>query len=159
MNPLQAAGVFQGILNAYGTLYGSRAESAQYMGAAAAEQYNAAVSRQRSEVSRVIYGQREEQFRRVSRSELARQSAVAAEAGLGGNPDLERQNAVLAELDALNIRYEGELESYGYESQARLSDFNARNLRRTGRTVEKAGYIGAAGDLLGGYGNYLAGAA
>lgn len=149
MNP------FASFLSAFGTLYGSQVESAQFEGAARAELYNAAINRQRAEMSRVIYGERESQVRRTSRMELAKQSAGLAEAGLGGNADLERQSAVLAELDALNIRYEGELESYGYESAARLNTFNAKNLRSSAKSSEIAGYIGAGGDLLGGFGGYV----
>lgn len=138
-------------------LLNMRQQTAQYKGAAAASEYNAAVNRQRAEVSRAISGQREEQVRRSSREALGRQAAASAESGLGlggSNADLERQSAVMAELDALNIRYEGELEAHGYLSEAALEDYNARINRSYGRNARVAGFIGAGGTALAGYGDY-----
>lgn len=153
-NTLQMVSGANTFIQVLAQLLGARNQAAQYRGAAAAENYNAAVARQRAEVTRSIFGQREEQFRRSSRLELARQTAAGVESGLGLDADLERQSSVLAELDALNVRYEGELQAHGFESEARLSKFNARNYRRLSKDTIAAGYIGAAGEILGGYGDY-----
>lgn len=150
MPVLAAAAGIQGAINAYGTLLAGEIQAAGYRAAARADEFNAAVSRQRGEMSRLIYGQREEQVRRGTRQQLGQQNAQIAESRLGGNEDLERQNAILAELDALNVRYEGELEFYGHEAEARLSEFSAGANRSLAKASRRAARIGAAGDLLGG---------
>ncbi|NBB17660.1 hypothetical protein GVN21_20055 [Caulobacter sp. SLTY] len=64
---------------------------------------------------------REEAVRRESREVLGAQAAAIAEsgAGLGGsNRLLMQQDAGLAELDALNVRYEGALVQRQYENEA-----------------------------------------
>lgn len=58
----------------------------------------------------------EEAQRRAARAAIGRQAAAQAEAGIGTSGTgglLLEQSAVLAELDALNIRYGGELRSKG----------------------------------------------
>lgn len=135
----------------------SRQQIAQHKGAAAANDYNAAVNRQRAEVSQAIYGQREDQARRMSRMELGRKSAQGAQnaLGLGGSVgDLERQSRVAAELDALNIRYEGTLDAHGYEQEARLEGWNASRNRRSARGARTSGFIGVGGSMLSGAGAY-----
>lgn len=58
----------------------------------------------------------EEAHRRAARAAIGRQAAAQAEAGIGTTGTgglLLEQSSVLAELDALNIRYGGELRSKG----------------------------------------------
>jgi hypothetical protein len=51
-----------------------------------------------------------------------------AEAGAGVDAGLIRQSAVAAELDALNIRYGGEIEAQGLLSKAKSLKRNSRLL-------------------------------
>lgn len=93
------------IFSAIGIFSGGRAE-------AAALRRQAAVARQQALAD-------EEAQRRESRQFLGRQAAAMAEAGGGIDEGVARQSAVLAELDALNIRYAGQLKASGLLADAR----------------------------------------
>lgn len=59
--------------------------------------------------------------RQQSREFLDRQSAAIGEAGIGygGSSQLiQKQSAANAELDALNVRYQGRLRGFGYSQSA-----------------------------------------
>jgi hypothetical protein len=65
----------------------------------------------------------EAQVRREARQTLGAQSAAIAESGTGfggSNALIAAQDAALAELDALNIRYGGRLRMAGYDSEGGL---------------------------------------
>lgn len=153
MQGMSAASSFLDIIS---LALGARQQSNQLRAAAAADQYNAAVDRQQAESTRLIYGQREDQVRRMTAAQLGKQRAAAAESGLtgGSSDDLERQSSIAAELDALNIRYEGEIQAQGYLSQARLADWNAADNRSSARSARTAGYIGIGARSLSGVGDY-----
>jgi len=88
----------------------------------------------------------EEAQRRRNRSILARQRTAIAESGIGFGGSAERlqqDSAVQAELDALNVRYEGRLRGLGFQNEARFA-------RSRGRAASAGGYLSAAGSLLGG---------
>ncbi len=89
----------------------------------------------------------EDAQRRRGRSILARQRAAIAESGIGfggSSERLQQDSAVQAELDALNVRYEGRLRGLGLQSEARMA-------RSRGRGAMAGGFLSAAGELLGGY--------
>jgi len=145
------------VMGAIGSIQKGQQQDAQYRANAQANEYNAAVMRQRSETSLSVANQREEQQRRNAAFTMGKMRAGIAESGLGtggSNADLERQSSVMAELDSLNIRYEGMLESKGMLDQANLEDSYALSNRRNASAAKRAGYMGAAGSLLAGYGNY-----
>lgn len=145
-------------VQAVSSIQAGKAQAAQYESAARAQEYNAAVSRQRAEATQAVTGQREQAQRREAMLVMGKQRAAAAQAGfgLGGSAaDVERQSQVMAELDALNIRYEGALEAKGLLDQASLDTFQAGASRSAGSAAKTAGYLGAAGSLLTGTGNYL----
>lgn len=98
----------------------------------------------------------EEAQRREASAFLGKQQAAFAEAGLGSAGTaglLQDQSAVLAELDALNIRYEGELDARGLLAQSSLSTFEGRVSGRNARTAGQAGALSAASTLLAGASN------
>lgn len=67
--------------------------------------------------------------RREGREFMARQAAAIGESGIGyggSSAEVMQQSAIDAELDALNIRYQGELRRQGLKTQAKL----ARKARR-----------------------------
>lgn len=145
-------------LSVIGALSAGQSRARQYEAAAAASQYNAAVARQRAENARAVYGQREEMQRRRARMILGQQRAAIAESGtgLGGsNLDIERQSEVMAELDALNIAYEGELVARGALSEAAMYDFESSSYREQASSARRSGYIGAGAALLSGIGDYI----
>lgn len=140
------------------SISGGNQQAKQFEAYARANEYNAAVLRQRADTTRSAYGQREEQQRRQARFVLGQSRAAAAESGtgLGGsNADIYGQSEIMAEMDALNIRYGGESEAQGYLSQSGLEEWQAGVNRASGSSARRSGFIGAAGALLSGTGRYL----
>ena len=84
--------------------------------------------------------------------------ASTAQAGLGFSGsagDFERQSEVLAELDALNLRYEGQLQAKDSLTQAGLDEAQGSQYAGSAGPARTAGYMGAAGSILGGIGGYM----
>lgn len=89
----------------------------------------------------------EDAQRRRGRSILARQRAAIAESGIGfggSSETLQQDSAVQAELDALNVRYEGRMRGLGLQTEGRFA-------RSRAKSAMAGGYLSAAGELLGGY--------
>ena len=149
-----AGAAFQAI----GAISGGQQRAQQYKAYAAANDYNAAAMRQRADSTVAAFGQREEQQRRQARLVLGQQRAAVAQSGtgLGGsNADVERQSEVASEMDALNIRYEDQLEASGLRGQAGLESWQTGINRSSMNYARNSGYIGAAGAILSGTGNYM----
>lgn len=145
------------VLSAVGSIAQGSAQSAAYKAQAQAEQYNAAVMRQRAETTNMVYGQREEAQRRAARIEAGERRAAMAQSGvgLGGSTyDVERQSEIMAELDALNIRYEGQLESKSALDQSNLHNYYSGVARMNAKTAKTQGYLGAATSILSGVSSY-----
>lgn len=90
----------------------------------------------------------EEATRRQSAEFLSKQSAAIGESGIGfggSSADLIRQSAIDAELDALNVRYEGMSRARGLMTQSRLT-------KKAAKTNLMLGLLGAATDTGGGIG-------
>jgi len=154
----QYAMVAMAAVQVIGAISGGAQKSAQYSAAAQANEYNAAVLRQRSEVALSVSSQRESQQRRTAALAAGKMRAGIAQSGVGmggTSADLERQSSVLAELDALNIRYEGETESRGLLASAGLEDMYAAASRSHAKSAKRSGFLSATGAALGGYGGYL----
>lgn len=142
-----------GALNALSIVESSRNKSDQYWAYMQANQYNAAVLRQRAELSGASSNEQEEQQRRMSRVALGEQRAQAAQSGTGftgSNQDVTHQNMVMAELDALNIRYEGQLYKADLLTQAKQQDDQATLNMNNSKSATKQGFLGGVGALLGG---------
>lgn len=143
-----------------GALNSASDKSDQFKASQQQEQYNAALDRQRADAALSSSNQREEQHRRQVRLIQGKQRAAIAESGtgLGGtNADLEHQSELFAELDAMNIRYEGTLEARGLLADAEMRDSRADRYGRSAKNARTSGYLGAAGALLGGAGDYVRG--
>jgi hypothetical protein len=118
---------------------------------------NAETELENAEIASNIYGQREDLSRRSARMLAGQQTAAMAQsgAGMGGtNAALARQSAIDAELEALGIRYEGEMAARGHRQRAGEFRDAAGMERHQGRQARRAGNLGAATNLLmaGGYG-------
>jgi hypothetical protein len=140
------------------SISGGNQQASQYEAAAQANQYNAAIARQRADVSLASASAKEDDFRRRTRIIQGRQRAAIAQSGTGfggSNADIERQSMVAAELDAMNIRYEGQLESQGLLSQASIDEHSAGISKVNASTTRTSGFMGAAGAVLSGAGDYL----
>jgi hypothetical protein len=115
---------------------------------------NADISRQKAKIAEQQAGVNEDAQRRRASMVLGQQRAAAAESGSdlssGTNADLAAQSATNAELDALNIRYQGKLGQLSGTEQAGLDDMRADD-------ASNAQYLNAASSALSGYGSYLKG--
>lgn len=118
---------------------------------------NAEVSRQNAVAASEQAAAEEARQRRIARQvQGAGRAAVGASGvSLEGSPlDILEQNAINEELDALNIRYRGQL-------AARSANIEADQYSLSARTAKTSGYLSAAGKLLSGaasaYGNYYKG--
>lgn len=149
--------IFGTIFSVIGALRGGQQQQQMYNAQAQAEAYNAAVKRQQADTVQQVYGQREEQQRRNARLLAGKRRAAIAESGTGfggSNLDIENQSEVMAELDALNIRYEGQLESKGLLDAAALDDYSAGLYRRSGGYARRTGYLAAGSAILSGAADY-----
>ena len=104
-----------------------------------------------------VRGSQEEQIQRQKVQQLiASQTAAAgasgADVGSKSFGDVMAQTAATGELDAQQIRMNAMREAWGFKTQA-------EGLKWQGAAAEKAGYLGAAGTAITGfgaaYGNYL----
>lgn len=140
-----------------GTLASANAASNQAKAQKDAARYNELVGKQQSDASLQAANAREEQQRRVARFASGERQAAIAQSGtgLGGsNADVDRQSEILAELDALNIRYEGQNQSTGLLNQSKLDGSQAEAYGRAAKSAKTQGYIGAASAALSSYGKF-----
>lgn len=143
MDPFTIALVAATGMKALGQLQQADAESQ-------AHRYNAGVAAQQAVVEGQQASAREDAQRRQARQVLGQQRAAFAQSGggMGGSAgDIMGQSAIDAELDALTIRYEGQMRARGFDAQAEQERFAARS-------AKKAGYWAAAGTVLGGAADY-----
>jgi hypothetical protein len=123
---------------------------------------NAAIERQNAVTASQIANEKEDQQRRAARQALGSQAAAQAQAGvgLGGSTrDIAEQSAIAAEMDALGIRYEGEMTRRAHMLRADDLEANAKITRYQGRAARRAGNLSAGVGLLmaGAYGYGAAG--
>ena len=143
-------GANAGAIAAVGTAVSAVGMVQQGQAAQASADANAEAMRMQADAENRAAGAREEAHRRETRQFLGTQRAALAQAGVGLNGstyDVARQSAVNAELDALNIRYEGQLAARGLQGQAAMTQFE-------GRQARTAANMGAGAALLQGASNY-----
>lgn len=140
-----------------GTAFSVVGALSQASAQSAAAKTNAEVARQNAIAATDQAAAEEARQRRIARQvQGAGRAAIGASGvSLEGSPlDILEQNAINEELDALNIRYRGQLASRGYGVEANQYSMEAR-------TAKTTGYMSAAGKLLTGassaYGNYYKG--
>lgn len=93
--------------------------------------------------------QAEEAHRRDAREFLAKQTVAIGQAGIGyggSAGDLQTQSAIDAELDALNIRYEGLTRMQGLKTEAKLK-------KKANTAALYLGSAAAIGNTMAGIGN------
>lgn len=97
--------------------------------------------------------QAEEQQRRESRQLLGSQRAAVAQSGVGfgGSSDaIMRQSSAAAELDALNIRYAGDLERMGILNDIEMMKYQDKLMQRAGKMAMRVRWINALSALYNG---------
>lgn len=130
---------------------GGISASNQAKAASQADAYNALVAKQKADAARGTANAREDQQRREARFMAGQRRAAIAESGtgLGGsNADIDRQSEIMAELDALNIRYEGATQSTGLLNQSALDAASSRNNAKRAKTAMGMGVLNGATTLL-----------
>lgn len=150
MLPLLLAGA--ALLRGLGSLNQSNAEQAQWKGRERAQRFNAAVLRSQAATTSDAYSAREDQQRRAARLALGASDAWLGASGTGtggSNADVSAQNAVMAELDALNVRYEGQLRRHDLLMEAAGQDIGAESSHTQANYVSKGKALGFVGAMLG----------
>lgn len=140
-------------MQAVGAIQAGNAQAAQYQAQAQANEYNARVQRQQAEAVAQQTSAKEDLQRRQARAVVGQQMAATAQSGVNLNgtaSDLLRQSLIDAETDALNIRYEGEMNRTGLLNDANLQQWEAGVNRSNAKTARRAGYLNAATAIVGG---------
>ena len=122
-------------------------------------QYNATVAKNQADVANQETNSQEELHRRrVAQIQGEAMASIAqSNTGFGGtNADILKQNAINAELDALNIRYEGQNRANGFLAQSQLDQYGGQQALAMGditaKNAQSAGKWNAATSLLSGLG-------
>lgn len=157
---LASAAVASAAMSAYGAVKQGEAQKQMYDAQAQADQYNATVAKNNAQVANDQANQKEQLQRRQFNEVQGKAFAGVAQSGTGfggSNADVLRQNAVNGELDALNIRYQGQLQSNGLMAQSGLDTYNAGQAVNNGNNALSAGYVSAGANLISGASNaYMA---
>jgi hypothetical protein len=141
------------VLGAYGNLATGESNSLQYQAQANAADYNAAVSRFMAKQYAKASGAEQLGLRRQQRQFLGTQRAAIAQAGIGTGgsaADVVEESTTLAELDAMNLAYEGASRFMAAMTQADMLEATGIALRAGSTSAKAAGRIGAYRSLLSG---------
>ncbi len=132
-------------VGALGAIQEARASSA-------ASEFNAKIADNNAIVSEQNAAAEEKRQRRMAGRQAANSRVAIAASGvrLEGSPlDVLEDQALEAELDALNLRYGGQLQASNYRSQAQLE-------RSAARSARTQGFLSAGTSLLDGAGKFAA---
>lgn len=139
-------------LKAAGAAADARARSDSLNADATAHDYNADRLREQAEIVQQQAGVREDAVSRKGRAVMGMQRATLAGSGLDSSTGslalVQEQSADNAGLDALMIRYQGNLEARGINAQATLEQYQGRVSRANAQAARRGGYIGVATSLL-----------
>lgn len=145
------------VFSAVGAISSANSQANAYKSQAEWNTYNAAISRQNADAALQQSAAQQEQQNRSARRMLGEQRAGVAQSGTGfggSNLDILDQSQTLAELDMLNIAYEGQMRARGHTIQAGAEEFSAKTNRSNVRNAMVSGAFGVGKSLLTGYSNY-----
>jgi hypothetical protein len=152
--------IFQALgsaVSAIGAIQQGQAQAASYQAQAQAMDYNATVAKNNATAANQQASVQEEQQRRKFAMLQGQAAAGAAQSGAGldgSNRDILLQNALMNEMDALTIRYEGQTRAKNFEAQSQLDKYQAVAASRNADTARQAGFVNAGANLLSGATNY-----
>lgn len=141
------------ILGAYGAYATGKSDATQYLMQAQAADYNAAVTRFMAEQSLKASTADQIALRRNQRQFQGKQRAAVAQAGIGTGgsaADVVGQSNTLAELDAMNLAYEGAARFRAALTQADFEESAGVSYRYGASSARRTGNIGMARSLLSG---------
>lgn len=151
----QAFQIASTVFSVIGSINDANSKSDAYESQAQWNQYNATIQRQNADVALQQSASEQGRQNRRARQILGEQRAGVAQSGTGfggSNADLLDQSATLAELDMLNIAYEGQMRARGHEIQAQGDEYSSRVNRRNAKNAKSAGLFSAGKSLLTGFG-------
>jgi hypothetical protein len=160
MEPVSATLAAGTALKAVGALHSGYSQSAQAKSQATAAEFNRDLANQNAATTSAQAGLREEQMRREARQVQGAQRAAVAEGGtgfVGSNLDILNQDAVTASLDALNTRYEGQLQSTGYRNDAITQDYQAKGFKKQAKAAKVGAWLSAGSAIIQGASSYASG--
>ena len=140
-------------MQAVGAIQQGKMAEAQGRAQQQAANYNARMKEIEAGITREQTNAREEQQRRQARQILGKQRAAVAQAGIGWGGsalDIMEESATLAELDALTIRYEGDLKAKGLLAEAEFDRYSGEVSAAMGKAAKRASYVSAAASILSG---------
>jgi len=144
-------------VSAIGAVDSANAQADNARAQAQAAQTNSTIAQQNAHNTLLVTDANEEEQRRKSAMQLGEQRAGLLQAGIGAAgsaSDVIGQSTANAELDALNIRYQGQLQANNYANQSLMDDAQAGAANQSAHNDVQAGYIGAASSLLSGASKY-----
>lgn len=121
----------------------------------AASKYNEKVANQQATVANQVAESNAERQKRSAAKKIGSMEAAYAASGVsqeGSVIDVLEESSRNAELDRLNILHGGKLQALGYQNTAALN-------KAQGKNAMSAGYMSAAGTLIGGSGAMFSGSA
>lgn len=160
MDPATALVVGSTALKAGSALSSGYSKSAQAKSQATAAEFNRDLALQNATTASAQADLREEQMRREARQVQGAQRAAVAESGtgfVGSNLDILSQDAVTASLDALNARYEGQLQAAGYRNDAITQDYQAKGFKKQAKAAKVGAWLSAGSAILNGASSYASG--
>jgi hypothetical protein len=137
-----------------GAISDANSKSDAYESQAAWNQYNATIDRQNADAALQQSASEQARQNRRARQVMGEQRAATAQSGTGfggSNADILDQSATLAELDMLNIAYEGQMRARGHNIQAQGEEFSAGVNKANAKKAKNAGYMNAGRSLLTGF--------
>jgi hypothetical protein len=161
-------------VSAIGAIQQGQAQEASYKSQAAAAEYNSQINQNNATVAKYNAQSSAQQAAAAEDAQRRKFAALegSASAGVaqsgtgfeGSNADVLKQNAVNNELDALNIRYQGNQQknsfintSSNYNAQSNLDLMGASAARNNASNAVTGSYLNAGSNLLAGatkYGYY-----
>lgn len=157
MAALPLTTIFSAVSTAFsviGAISDANSKSDAYESQAAWNQYNATIDRQNADTALQQSASEQARQNRRARQVMGEQRAATAQSGTGfggSNADLLDQSATLAELDMLNIAYEGQMRARGSEIQAQGEDYSAGVNKGNAKRAKRAGIFNAGRSLLTGF--------
>jgi hypothetical protein len=157
MDPLTLA-IGGAAVSGAGALASGISQSSQQSQQAAILNRNAALSDQQATQVYAQGVEREQEQRAQAGQQLGAQRAAVAQSGFdassGSMLDVQTQSAQTAELDALQLRYQGILQGQSLEDQATQQRYQASVAKANSKTALATGVLSAAGAALSGYASY-----
>lgn len=144
-------------ISAVGAISAAHAQSASDKSQQQAENYNATVEQQNANAAEGAASANERAQRMSNDQQMGMERARVGESGggyTGTNVGVLAQNGANLELNALNTRYQGQMQSRGLLAQGTLDQFQGEVAGQNASNAMTGGYLSAAGNAMGSVSNY-----